>query len=236
MATWRLAQSLTVLRAEVNARWPNRSKVSDGTVGDLAHADRTSDHNPNDAGVVRAMDITAAGIDAPWYAEHIRKLGKAGHPALANHGYVIWNRRAAYATNSWTWVAYRGANPHDKHVHVSVGRAAAQYDNRQTWHIATDERPDNLELTVSEFTELKAQNDAIRKDLLNVGIKLRELERSIHGLDDDDRDASIYWNTKYLRAELISGANLTRLRTVLSTYGVDAAVADRVVDDLAHTE
>lgn len=141
--SWRLAHSLEGLRAEVNERWPHRAKASDGTLGDAAHASRVSDHNPNAAGVVRAFDATAYAdqppgdnIDGDWLAEHIRQLGANGHPALQNHGYVIWNRRAAYATNGWRWKPYTGPSPHREHVHISVGRAPAQYDDRTAWGVA----------------------------------------------------------------------------------------------------
>ena len=55
---WRLARSLETLRAQINALSPNRSKASDGTIGDAAHSARTSDHNPDGGGVVRALDLT----------------------------------------------------------------------------------------------------------------------------------------------------------------------------------
>ena len=132
----RVAYSLDVLADEVNARWPHRSKASDGTLGDPAHAARASDHNPNVYGVVRARDITAAGIDPGWLAEHIRTLGADGHPPLQNHGYVIFNGRAAYATNGWKWKKYTGPNAHTHHIHTSVGREPAQYDDRTPWGIA----------------------------------------------------------------------------------------------------
>src|SRR6187431_1563394 len=51
--SWRLAKALEELRGEVNAKWPNRDKSSDGSVGDLSHQARKSDPNPNSAGVVR---------------------------------------------------------------------------------------------------------------------------------------------------------------------------------------
>lgn len=211
MATWRLAESLKVLRDEVNARWPKRSKASDGTIGDPAHAGRVSDHNPSPHGVVRAMDITANGIDANWYAEHIRGLGAGGHPALANHGYVIWNRRAAYQTNGWRWVAYTGSNPHTSHVHVSVGREARQYDSRTSWRIAQTTDPNRLELTVGQFED-------IMNKLMHLQGEIEQLGNVIYGRGGD-ADSSIYWNTRYLRGELLSGDNMRQLRQILDRYG-----------------
>jgi hypothetical protein len=139
--TYRLAESLDVLRAEVNAMAPMRSKASDGWIGDAAHADRTSDHNPfiidvNGVGVVRAFDFThdpAHGCDADVLAERIRILGKAGDRRLDNGGYVIRNRRIASAKGGWAWRPYDGTNPHTKHVHISVSTIQRDYDNRAGW-------------------------------------------------------------------------------------------------------
>jgi hypothetical protein len=137
---WRVAHSLLVLRAEVNALAPNRSKVSDGTIGDAAHASRNSDHNPyvKDArgvGVVRALDIThdpAGGCDAHAIAEHIRLLGKAGDPRVR---YVISNARIASATQNWAWRPYNGPNAHRSHAHTSVVEGIA-YDSNAPWGLA----------------------------------------------------------------------------------------------------
>src|SRR3954469_14339906 len=75
---WRLADALVTLRAQVNVRWPNRSKKSDGTIGDEAHASRSSDHNPwvkdGAMGVVTAEDIThdpASGCDSYVLAQQL---------------------------------------------------------------------------------------------------------------------------------------------------------------------
>src|SRR5215472_9581086 len=59
---WRVAKSLARLRTQINDAFPQRSKSSDGTIGDAAHASRSSDHNPwivdDGIGVVSAFDVT----------------------------------------------------------------------------------------------------------------------------------------------------------------------------------
>lgn len=142
---WRTAHALDTLRAEVNQRWPQRSKVSDGTIGDAAHASRTSDHNPfvqvNGVGVVRAFDCTANGIDPDAYAEHLRSLGKAGDPRLVPGGYVIWNKRIASEKQGWAWRRYTGANGHTHHIHLSLSTKPAGFDSRASWGINGIGRP-----------------------------------------------------------------------------------------------
>ena len=46
MSSWRVARAIEQLFVELNAAAPKRSRLSDGTIGDAAHAARTSDHNP----------------------------------------------------------------------------------------------------------------------------------------------------------------------------------------------
>ncbi len=127
----RIAKSLDVLRSQVNAIWPNRAKGSDGWIGDTAHAERPSDHNPDARGIVHALDIThdpAHGLDAGKLAEMI--LAKQD-PRLK---YVISNRRIGSGPagpSPGVWRHYDGANAHDKHCHFSV--MVQGEDDPQQW-------------------------------------------------------------------------------------------------------
>lgn len=145
---WRNCGASLALVAEVNARWPNRDKASDGTIGDAAHATRTSDHNPfiivDNIGVVRARDIDKDGIDAPWLAEYLRTLGAAGDRRLTGGGYVIFNRRITMP--NWSgWRVYAGTNPHDHHVHVSFSLNRAGFDSTAGWGISGAPTPTAVE-------------------------------------------------------------------------------------------
>lgn len=138
---WTLAPSLKVLRDEINAAAPNRSKASDGTVGDLAHAARASDHNPNRAGVVRAFDVThdpKNGVDCNVLtANIIERFGEI--PALTSGSYVIWQGRIwSYDKRHLGW---RDSSAHDKHAHISVATAASGYNSTAPWGVMGDDMP-----------------------------------------------------------------------------------------------
>lgn len=140
-ASWRVAESLLTLRNQINATAPGRDRASDGTIGDLDHENRNSDHNPwvidGNVGVVTAMDIThdqAGGCDANAIAEAIR--GSQDERVK----YIIWNKKIANSSPiagrpAWEWRTYTGVNPHDKHVHISVQPLKAQYDSTKAWII-----------------------------------------------------------------------------------------------------
>ena len=130
---WRLARSLEVLRDEIRAVHPG---TTIWTIGDEHHV--VSDHRPNAAGVVCAVDVLGdKGLDLAAFAEHLRKTN---HKAVK---YVIYNRRIwSKALNSQGWRPYRGSNPHTTHVHVSVGvgpdgRSTGPYDDTTTWGLSS---------------------------------------------------------------------------------------------------
>lgn len=124
---WRVAGCLDQLLDEINASAPNRSKASDGSIGDADHQSRDSDHNPWCQGwVVTARDYThdpGNGFDSYQFADWLRQRC-AGDILIDGQRetrlkYIISNRRIASAEYGWVWREYTGSNPHDHHVHVS---------------------------------------------------------------------------------------------------------------------
>jgi hypothetical protein len=142
VANWRVAGSLLKLRDQLNTKFPDRKKDSDGTIGDAAHCPGNSDHCLNiidgNVGVLTGMDIThdpAHGLDAGVIAETLRRRQD---PRIK---YIISNRRIANfkaldGKPPFAWRPYAGANPHDKHFHLSVkpGKTGpGGYDTTTDW-------------------------------------------------------------------------------------------------------
>jgi peptidoglycan hydrolase-like protein with peptidoglycan-binding domain len=127
----RIAKGLAQLRAQVNVKWPKRSTASDGWIGDVAHAARPSDHNPDARGIVHALDLThdpANGFDSWKFAD---MLLRRQDPRLK---YVISNGRIGSGpsgTQPGKWRKYTGANAHAHHVHFSITEAGE--DDVQPW-------------------------------------------------------------------------------------------------------
>ncbi len=133
---WRVAKSLLVLKEQIDALYPKRSRESDGTIGDESHSSRSSDHNPNEHGVVCAMDITNDPANGPVSENIAECLRENRDPRIK---YIISNRKiaASYATGghpAWSWRTYTGSNPHDHHCHISVN--ASNGDDERAWDLS----------------------------------------------------------------------------------------------------
>lgn len=143
---YRLARSLEKLVSQVNALAPNRSKRSDGWIGDASHfaTGSSSDHNPwikrSGVGIVTAVDIThdpAHGCDVFEIAKSIaasrdRRLkymiytgGAGGRPGILSR-----------TVSPWTW-RVRASDDHPHHLHISANSDAASYDSTAAWSISS---------------------------------------------------------------------------------------------------
>jgi hypothetical protein len=125
VANWYLAPSLSVLRSEVNTRWPGRDHTSDGTIGDDNHQASHSDHNPNIRDSVDAWDMDRDGVDVAAVIAAFQR-----HPSA---NYWIFNREIADVDDGWRRRAYTGPNAHTLHVHFSIKQTSAAEQDRRSW-------------------------------------------------------------------------------------------------------
>lgn len=122
--SWKPVAGATVLRDQINRRWPDRDKRSDGILGDAAHSARTSDHNPDSRGLVHALDIDedlkGSKNDNVWLADQIIAYARMRRSGSNRLKYVVYEDKIASGTHAnhfWTW---RGDNyGHEIHMHIS---------------------------------------------------------------------------------------------------------------------
>jgi hypothetical protein len=119
--TPKLCKAGQQLRLQVDDSYSSRDKTSDGWIGDYRHSQRPSDHNPDEQGIVRAIDIDrnlsgkAKPDLMPDFAEQIRLCAKSDKRI----SYIIFDGRIASSKKSWAWRTYDGINKHNHHCHVS---------------------------------------------------------------------------------------------------------------------
>lgn len=132
MSDWRVAKGLLTLRAQLNAKFPGRSVIEDGTIGDERHQATHSEHNPDRNGVVRAMDITNDPRHGLVARDVAQALLDSRDPRLL---YVISNAQiCSSVVDPWHWRPYN-KDPHDKHFHISVVEAPSLYDSTVQWRL-----------------------------------------------------------------------------------------------------
>jgi hypothetical protein len=124
----KLSKAAIQLREQFDDTYPDRDRLSDGWIGDRKHSARKSDHNPDEQGWVRALDID-------------RDLHKSGKPDLMPDlvdqvrlackskqekriSYIIFDGSICSPILNWRWRKYTGANKHIKHAHFSFKKEA----------------------------------------------------------------------------------------------------------------
>jgi len=135
----KLVAAGVTLRKQVDRRWPGRDKRSDGWIGDRAHSQRKSDHNPDKDGWVHALDIDENmgkrgrwrnGRSARRLANQLRLYAGSGLAGSERVKYVVYEGRLASGTYRSKWWQWRPGNwGHYHHIHVSFTEAA-QEDGR----------------------------------------------------------------------------------------------------------
>ena len=127
--TPKLCKAGQQLRLQIDDTFYGRDRSSDGWVGDSRHASRPSDHNPDEQGIVRAIDIDrdlsgkAKPDLMPDLANQIRHAAKSD-PRIA---YIIFDGRIASARFGFRWRKYKGSN-------ALVTSCSESYLIRKIWH------------------------------------------------------------------------------------------------------
>lgn len=164
---WKLAPSLVAYVLEADRVFPQRDRSADGSIGDLAHQARVSDHNPAGDGLVHAVDLDedlAPGLDMRGFAERLR-LGRDRRIK-----YVIYEGRmfSSYATatrRAWEWGPYSGVNAHLHHLHLSILNSDTAENDVSPWGFAPTSSP-------QETDELMAAADDILEAIAVVRTKV----------------------------------------------------------------
>lgn len=191
---WRPAYSLETLKAQLDATYPGWLFL--GFLGDQAHASVPSDHNPNAEGVVCALDIgPGGGLDIHALADNI-----ASNPQ-PDLKYIISNRRIAEWQYDFQWREYTGSDPHDTHIHVSVGRgpdgqSRQPYDDRNNWNIEGDEMLDAAHQSAlfAAFLGRLPTPAEVQRDVgkITVDTMINNLDSSSEYADKKKRDQQAY--------------------------------------------
>lgn len=179
---WRLAESLKTLRTQVDALWPNRDKTSDGSIGDTAHSQRVSDHNPNSAGVVTAIDIDRELGGQPDGSRSggtvqilVDKLQASRDPRIK---YLIYSGRITKHGDISQWQPYHGANAHKHHMHISVSSDSSLYDDAREWNLGA------VVISTTEKTHIVVPGDTLWALASKYQISVSEI-RHLNGLTSD---------------------------------------------------
>jgi hypothetical protein len=164
MVSWILVPCLVGLRTEFNRLAPSRDKASDGSIGDAAHAQESSDHNPDETGStpyedadnineVHAIDVDDDLRKSGWTMDKCLEIIITRHRSGRDNRLqnVIYNRRIWSRSWGWTARAYTGANAHTEHAHFSARYTTAQESDTRPWGLLEAEDDDMATITQTDF-------------------------------------------------------------------------------------
>jgi len=125
----RLVKGGERLRDQINKRFPGRDKASDGWIGDRAHSQRKSFHNPDSRGWVHAIDIDEnmgkrgkwrRGRTARVLASQLNAYAISGLPGADRLLHIVYEDQVSSGTYKRKFWVFRGSGySHFQHIHVS---------------------------------------------------------------------------------------------------------------------
>lgn len=132
-----LVPCLVELRAGFDRAAPDRSTGSDGWIGDAAHRNRRSDHNPDARGKVHAIDVTTELNESDLTMEKCVQLlvARCRLGAEERLTYIIFRRRIWSASAGWRERPYTEEDPHENHAHFSASNQPGLENSQASWHL-----------------------------------------------------------------------------------------------------
>lgn len=136
------------LRSDFDSIAPDRDYASDGWIGDTAHQQEISDHNPDETGSVpihdadKVNEVHAIDVDDDLRESDLTMekvvqflLGRCRSGAETRLRYIIYNRRIWDYRSDWVQKAYTGPSPHTEHAHFSFSYDTAREAATASWHL-----------------------------------------------------------------------------------------------------
>lgn len=167
LADWILIPCLRALFMEFDRIAPRRDKASDGSIGDLAHQQEVSDHNPDETGSVpihdadKVNEVHAIDVDDDLNESDLTMekvvqflLGRCRSGLEKRLRYIIYNRRIWSASSGWVQKTYTGASAHTEHAHFSASYETALEASTASWHL--EDIP--VAMTAADKTWVQQQN------------------------------------------------------------------------------
>lgn len=126
MARKYLAKSLDNLFNEIDARWPDRDRRTDGWFTDQRE---TYGHNRTERGLCHAIDVDDDGIDEEFIMSNLYRGGDV-------LWYWIWDRKLYSRKRGFEPVPYTGPSAHTDHMHIEIHHTVKAEDYNGPWGIA----------------------------------------------------------------------------------------------------
>jgi hypothetical protein len=124
----KLSKAAAQLREQFDDTFPDRDRTSDGWIGDTRHAARKSDHNPDEQGWCRALDVDKdlyKGSKPDLMPDLVDQLRLACKSKTEKRiSYIIFDGQICSSILNWKWRKYTGANKHKAHAHFSFKKEA----------------------------------------------------------------------------------------------------------------
>jgi len=168
---WVITRNLQAFRDQMNKVFPNRDKKRDGAIGDYAHQQGKSGHNPDDTqydnaewdsdsdtkSEVRAIDVDSdtgdSNVSMEDILQHLLKLAKSDKNFPIR--YMIYNKRIYKKNNGWAKETYTGPSPHTEHLHLSGDYSNTADENYYDYRLG-----ELVALTDAEITKLAKETAA----------------------------------------------------------------------------